>query len=354
MSTATSHRSSGKLLHDTNDYTEAAKEFNLAAETAQKALLIHSSTQTTLTNSSPQTMSLDEVKALVGEYTTAKLHGSLCALKLGEYKEALELAREASIKESEPSSSSSSSDSDSDVNEYTTSSSTHPLSEYVNLVPVKSLARSHFRAARASQLLGQTESSKEDARIAAFLGDDKGAALYGRIIRDEGGMDNEMGQTGFRGIVEEIGNQDFGTDDLGGLSALTGLGGLGGMKGIGGGNSPDGSIDLLKSFLTNALSSLSNPSTRTSIASFCQSASPGTVLGLAAMAGADVGKDRADSISRIAKSITEDRLEKAVIWTGRIRKVFKVIKRVGRMVKNVKWAAVWILLWMFARRGGIF
>ena len=108
----------------------------------------------------------------------------------------------------------------------------------------------------------------------------------------------------------------------------------GDMAGMLQGGSKGGGEQLVKSLLKKASRALNNKETRKSIAGFCERAEPGTIMGMAMMAGGELDQRQAERISRMAKGVTEGRIEAAVKWTTRVAKVLDGARKVWRIVKR--------------------
>eukprot|EP00980_Cylindrotheca_fusiformis_P005340 scaffold1138_cov128-Cylindrotheca_fusiformis.AAC.22 len=136
---ATKLRLEGKDLHDKGDFESAAELFGKAANTLQQ---------------------LDQAEQ-TEEYVTCILHQALCYLKSKNYRLCLE-ACTSILQDDKP--------------------------QYNHLNPAISTpavrARAYHRRAKAKVGLGDPSGALHDARSAAFLGDRKAVALYGRLMRE--------------------------------------------------------------------------------------------------------------------------------------------------------------------------
>lgn len=290
---ASLRRSQGKELHDAGDFVAAAVEFGAAADL--------------LTN--------DE--DMVEELATCRLHEALCRLKAEDSLGAV-----------------------------TACSTVLELDQ----VPALLRARAFHRRAKARRALGENDLALADARSAAFLGDRKAVALYGKLMRESSAGDDEgMPDLGASSALLEslLGQQQqpaaSGTSnskppmpflptsllDFGKASPFA----AGGSAGGGG---------LAKSVLTSLSKKLDDEETQDRICGFLQSTSGPQLQQMASMAGLSLAPAQAIKIASFCQSITRKTLRTMVKLTKRLVYVVQLIRKV--LLLMAKYRTLLILL----------
>lgn len=174
-------RQKGKELHDNGDWGEAAEVFQEAADLLQ------------------------DVPSAVSEYCTCRLHEALCRLKVDDYEGCVEVC--TGLLESTP---------------------FYSLgSQVTSLIR----ARAHHRRAKAYLAMGEPQHvdlALEDARAAAFLGDRKAVALYGKLMREHSSSsetDALMSETDQSQLFQDLfqGKNPFLSPDFGSPSSSSAL-----------------------------------------------------------------------------------------------------------------------------------
>lgn len=135
---ATNLRLQGKECHDQGDFTKAGELFQQAADALQQS----------------------GVKDHIDEYATCRLHQALCQLKEKRFRLCLEAC--TSILQDDPTAQ---------------NSNIQAVSPFIR-------ARAYHRRAKAKLAMEDRSGALQDARSAAFLGDSRGVALYGRLMRE--------------------------------------------------------------------------------------------------------------------------------------------------------------------------
>jgi hypothetical protein len=150
---ATQLRLQGREFHDQADFAQAASFFQKAADMLLPVLV---GLEAGLPGDS-------ETQEMLDEFSTCRLHEALCRLKGNEYEKCIAACTNFL---------------DGAGGQLSTTSSSSSSSARV----VR--ARAYHRRAKAKLGLQDTSGALEDARSAAFLGDRKAVALYGRLMRE--------------------------------------------------------------------------------------------------------------------------------------------------------------------------
>ncbi|CAJ1962641.1 unnamed protein product [Cylindrotheca closterium] len=137
---ATKLRLQGKECHDEGEFKKAGELFQQAADALEQ---------------------IDQ-KEHIDEYATCRLHQALCQLKEKRFDLCVEAC--ASILQDDSSNASN--------------------SEILQAVSPYIRARAYHRRAKAKLALEDRSGAMQDARSAAFLGDSRGVALYGQLMRE--------------------------------------------------------------------------------------------------------------------------------------------------------------------------
>lgn len=301
-------RQDGKELHDQGDWQEAADKFY------QASLLLQDYTVT------------DE--EVLQEYATCRLHEALCRLKIQDYDKSVEAC--TAVLEREP--------------------------------PAAIRARALHRRSRAKLGLDMEEEALLDARQAAFLGDRKAVALYGKLMRQDssassgdaslqdflGGGSNPFLSSGeapssssSSALLESLLNK---SSDTGSPSSVAGNP-LGMLMNTVGGNNKGG---LAKSVLSSLSKTVENESTQENICRYLQNASVGQVQQMAAMAGVPLSESHASRLVNFCHGVTPKGISRSVKTTKRLWYVVSLLRKVAQIISKYRivlilWAlSIWI------------
>jgi hypothetical protein len=323
---ASTLRLQGKEFHDSGDFVQAALLFQQAADTLGQDDLSESE-----------------------DYATCRLHQALCHLKSQDFTNCVDACT--------------------NVLEYGFSTTTPAVR-----------ARAFHRRAKAKLGLEDASGALQDARSAAFLGDRKAVALYGKLMRESSsatlmnssgdGNDNYNyeggaapspfesifgGKNGSSGssssaLLESLLNKSSSTSKSMGdgaaggtgaasssllgdfpVSLLLGKGGLGGALANNGGTA--------KSVLQSLSKKLQDDSTQTTICTYLQNTSKAQLSQLASMAGVGISDGQLSKIVNVCHGVTPTTIKKTVrrtkraIWVVQlIRKFFKVVSKYKSLI----------------------
>ena len=145
-------RTLGKEHHGAGDLKEAAHWFDRAAQLLED----HSSSS----------FYLSEEESLQNS-ATCRLHQALCYLKLQEYEECRDIC---------------------------STIITNSNNKFINNTPI--IARAHHRHAKARLAMDDLEGALQDARTAAFSGDQGAVQLYGTLMRESGDVSTNVNGNG--------------------------------------------------------------------------------------------------------------------------------------------------------------
>ena len=331
---ATLLRQAGKELHDRGDWWEAANVFGQAADLLQSPL---SSTTTPTASLSSSSLSLSYYNHRT-DYCTCRLHEALCRLKLEEYDACVDICTRILADPEQTSGA------------------------------IRS--RAHHRRAKAYLHLGQDDEALQDARAAAFLGDRKAVALYGKLMRGNSNTNNNNHYHGSEGgggaTIDELASPPMLNDLLQGrnpflansndlsqgnsmlleslLSKSSGIGmpaetpSLLGQGGAGG--------TLAKSLLSSLTKRLETDSD--SICAYLHKTNPTQLLQLGSLAGISLSEQQAQRLVKFCHSVTPKAIRRTVQfgkrgWYGLVvmRKALKVFNKYKHLL--ILWAlAAWI------------
>jgi tetratricopeptide (TPR) repeat protein len=309
-------RIEGKNLHDKGQFVEAAARFSSAADLLSPTLSFSSES--------------GESGGVADDFATCRLHEALCLLKAEDYEEAMRACT--------------------DVLDSPLLSSASCL----RVAPALR-ARAFHRRAKAQVELGNEAAALQDARSAAFLGDQKAVALYGKLMRESSGPSwsgdtGDMGDMATSGaLLESLLNKSSGPGaasapmgDMGDLfspSSLLNMMGAGAPSAGGGpGKSSDsgkeGAGSLAKSVLSSLVKRLEDESTQNQICNFLKGTSGPQIQQMASLAGLQIEDSIANRLARFGRGVTPKTLRrtlrttKVVIYTVQlIRKVFQLISK---------------------------
>jgi hypothetical protein len=325
IESATKLRLDGKDVHDQGDFIKAAELFEQAAN------MLLENDQTTA--------------RLSEEYATCRLHQALCQLKSGKFDLCIDtctdVLQDADGQEQEAGHIS--------VVTFTTKSPA-----------VKS--RAYHRRAKAKIGLGDTAGALQDARTAAFLGDAKAVALYGKLMRESssseissalnplhGSQSLSSSSTLLESLLQKsdgagVGSVD-GLSDYFPLSFLTGKGGGNILDVLGSGAGES----LAKSLLKNLSKRLDESSTHEQISTILQSTNRYQLRSLASMAGmSDALEDNhLDAMVNFCHGVTPKHIRRTVRATKVMVYTVKLMRRLVKLLNKYKTllAALLILQW---------
>jgi hypothetical protein len=281
-------RKEGKELHDEGgSFGEAAEKFGAAAD-----LLL---------------LLLDASDVETEEVATLRLHQALCHLKDGSHDEA-ERAASAVLE--------------------------------LEGVAAPLRARAFHRRAKARLAAGDVSSALQDARQAAFLGDRKAVALYGKLMRE-----HSSSTLSDSGTAEGSGN--FGSQaDL--LESLLTKSGMRGTEPLAPPSLPSlfqnmgknaGNGGLAKSVLTSLSKRLDDEATQETVCTYLQGCTAVQLQSLAHMVGFPLPTEQAAKLAAFCRSVTPAtlrrtiRLGKRTVWSVQlIRKTLQVIAKYRTLI----------------------
>ena len=319
-------RLKGKDCHDEADFAQAALFFQQAADTL---------TDTT-TATDHGTTSWAE------EYATCRLHQALCHLKCHQYSECVEACTNLLVPEE------------------ASTSEWMPYSPAVR-------ARAYHRRAKAKLGLQDPSGALADARSAAFLGDRKAVALYGKLMREStlstpslssssssssSALESLFSSSGSpsptsNSLLESLLNKSTGSSssssssssslgDFSPLSMLLSNKLLGNNKqGMGGTGTTGG---LAKSVLQSLSKRIEEESTQETICQYLSQTNAVQFQQLATMAGLgnQLSSGQVNKIVDFCHGVTPKTIQKTVRHTKRAIWVFQLIRRVVQVIQKYK------------------
>ena len=327
-------RQQGKELHDMGEYEEAATLFQQAAD-----LLLPLTTMDESNGDDDNTIgiSTSENKSILEEHCTCRLHEALCRLKVNDYEGCVDVCT--------------------DVLE-------HPHA----IGPIR--ARALHRRAKAYLCLDKESEALQDARSAAFLGDRRAVALYGKLMRNTGsssdddsfspgglsalaassgmGMDTQtppllqdlfagknpfLDDSGVGGGTQ--GMPSFGSNPL--LSSMLSKSPLSGLASAVGNNAPGGSpgaSKLVESVVKKAVDKLTDDAD--SICGFLQSTSAPQLQQWAGIAGVSLQQPMAERLVGVCHSITPAKITGTVAWSKRILSVVRLMNKTMKLIRKYR------------------
>jgi hypothetical protein len=326
MQVATAMRLQGKGLHDQGDFVKAAELFQAAAD----SLLGGSS---------------DDAAAarMTEEYATCRLHQALCHLKSDRYELCIEACTDV-LQDGDGQ--------DNDDGPAMTSSPT-----FADQSPAVK-ARAYHRRAKAKMGLGDAFGALQDARTAAFLGDGKAVALYGKIMRES--SSSSLGDANrdpllsspssalLESLLQKSPSLGSSLPDFSPTNLFMGNGNSGGSMldalgaGAGGG--------LAKSMLKNLARRMDDDATHKQISSFLQGTNTAQLRSLASMAGMNDALPDAtlNSLVRFCHGVKPKHIKRTVQTTKVTVYMVKLIRRLVKLINKYKTvlAALLLLQWM--------
>jgi len=363
---AAEFRKLGKLSHDQGSFSDAAVQFRNAANLLEAGInhnnnnnnnMEHEDDDDNDNDGAParkdtplsfvdNDISDDDVNLLQNEWATCRLHESLCHLKAEDYEQCIEACSS--------------------------------LLNSINHTPAAMIrARAHHRRAKAKVGIDDMDGALVDARSAAFLGDRKAVAYYGKLLRDTGGSSSSsssgndifspsaFGTGGFpdsSSLLESLLNKsgpsesgagafsgdgnpsDFFTSSL--LNSLAGSpmspGGPGSSMGSGAGGGGGGS--LAKSVLKSLSKKLEDESTHDGICEYLQSANAMQIQSMATMAGLQLTTGQASKLVSIAHGITPKTIRTVVKTIKRAIWSVQLIRKISSLISKYKHVIFFVLL----------
>lgn len=420
-------RVEGKQHHDEGNFTTAAQTFHDAAMKLEDALRQLSNEKKQREETSYQENEEEEYlyytqsSEMVEECATCHLHEALCHLKRKDYEECIQSCTSVLLDEY-PGENDDSTISHSDVSDDETNiessvsqdedetvsnpintnavSNTSPM-KIVPLTPAIR-ARAYHRRAKARLALGDTFGALEDSRNAAFLGEKKAVAMYGRLMRSSstsegdnsmmiGGdatnsaMEQMLSSAGsssssplnsllsnFGGVGTSDGVQDEGESKLSGgspsldilnafmdsskksnlatdgddetLSSAIGGGGGGMTDLLFGGRRKQKDSSLVKSVLQSVTKRIEDRESQERLCTFLQSVNKNQIMMYASMAGMPLTQTSADRLVRIANGITPKLLSKTVRRIKGLIKVGKVLQKFMKLMGEYRHVLILLVL----------
>ena len=281
-------------------------------------------------------------ETVADDFATCRLHEALCLLKADDFEEALRACT--------------------DVLDGPSISN----SESFQVAPALR-ARAFHRRAKAQMELGNEVAALEDAREAAFLGDQKAVAFYGKLMRENSGnpWPSELG-TGAGGgaggfgdlasssaLFESLLNKSNGPSsdvtkspmkDMGGMSSLLGMMGAGSpsLGGIDKGGEGVGS--LAKSVLGSLTKRLEDESTQDQICKFLQGTSGPQLQQMAGLAGLQVEEGQANRLAGFCQGVTPKLIKRTLGITKTCYYVFSLVRKVFKFVSKYRTIIILLLI----------
>lgn len=315
---SSSMRLEGKKLHDDADYTAAAEAFR------RSALLLEPF--------------LDDNTECAEDWSTCRLHEALCCLKAEDPQTAVVAC-------------------------------TRVLDRPSTSGAVR--ARALYRRAKAYTGLDENDQALQDARAAAFLGDRRGVALYGQLMRESptGSSSSSLLSSGssggsmmddftsssalFESLLGKSGSAPSSseqTDDpfppFNPMSLLSGMNGGSPMTGGGKGMDTGG---LAKSVMTSLSKKLEDESTQDTICRYLQKTSGPQIQQYAGMAGMELPQSQAARIANFLHGVTPKTIRKTVKNGKRLLYGVRLIRKTSKVISKYRSVLIWICLLAWAK-----
>ena len=304
-------RLEGKQLHDASDYEAAARAFR------QAALLLEPF--------------VDESAECAEDWCTCRLHEALCCLKDDDSETAVEAC-------------------------------TRVLDRPSTSGAVR--ARALYRRAKAYTGLDENELALQDARGAAFLGDRRGVALYGQLMRElpsgsstsllsEGGGMSDFASSSalFESLLSKSSpggpSTDQTEDTFPPFNPLSLLSGMGGGPSMAGNGMDTGG--LAKSVLSSLSKRLEDERTQDTICKYLQKTSGPQIQHYAGMAGMELPESQATRIASFLKGITPKTIRRTVKNGKRLLYGVQLIRKTSKVISKYRNVLIWICLLAWAK-----
>ena len=341
-------RLKGKECHDQGDFIQAAKLFKKAADSIQQRKAVGKDDGES-----------DEVEAdnnddatTTEEFVTCRLHEALCHLKSENYEDCIVAC--SNVLEGDET--------------------------YSPAVK----ARAYHRRAKAKLALEDSSGALQDARSAAFLGDRRAVAFYGKLMREsspfgngDGGGDSSssalqgLANSPSASLLESMLGKSSDSSSAGGMpdfnpaSLLFGgnsPGGSGGnnileslMSGAAGGKDGKGTSSLAKSVMSSLYKRLDDEATQTKISGYLQSANKQQLQSLATMAGFsdNIQDSHYDKVLEICHGVTPKKIRRTVKYSKRAVYVGKLVRKISRIIDKYKTFFVAIALFQWSKSAAL-
>jgi Tfp pilus assembly protein PilF len=357
---ATELRMQGKELHDQGDFGQAAAIFEQAANTLLPLLSSSSQSSTTTPNNN------DDVE-VSEEYATCRLHEALCHLKGQEFDQCIQACTKVLQDDKDDI------DADADVDtvtETTTAQQDTTTTTVVLTVTPAVRARAYHRRAKAKLGLEDDVGALQDARSAAFLGDRKAVALYGRLMRESSPSSSNgspfesilspspgsssSSSSASAALLESLLNKSSSSSssssknaggggspmgDFSPASLLMGNNPLLGLLGAGKNGNGGGGGSMAKSVLLSVSKRLEDESTQNTICMYLQRANKAQFRQLAGMAGLSssaVSEKQMDSLLKLCHGITPKTIIKTVRTTKRVAYGIQLVRKCLKILKKYR------------------
>lgn len=293
-------RQKGKEAHDEGQFETAAQRFSEASEKLHEWI-----------KTSPDASE---------EFATCLLHQALCHLK-------------------------------SDQNEAAKQVCTQMLEECDDVAPALR-ARAFHRRAKAELELGDDVTALQDARSAAFLGDRKAVALYGKLMRESSpGMSSNpadmfLGSSSstsgmstnplMESLLSKSTDSPLGGDSPFPTSLLSSALGATGKDGGAGG--------IAKSLVSSLSQKLDDEETQAQICEFLSKTSGPQLQQMAGMAGVQLQEAHANRIANFCKGVTPKLIKKTVRNSKRVIYAAKLLQRTGKLMSKYRNVIILLVL----------
>ena len=354
---ATQLRLEGKEYHDQGEFASAAKLFGEAADlwlVGRRGNNIHD-----------DAAAAAAAAAQAEEYATCRLHQSLCCLKSQEYQGCVEACTSVLGDEEE--------NNDDEASSSSSSYTSNPVLR----------ARAYHRRSKAKLGLGDSTGALRDARSAAFLGDRKAVAFYGRLMRESSSSSSSgstSGSSGMGGDVDSLAsllsssssspnaallesllnksnnnNNNATPSSFGGLDPTSLLMGSGTnsflAKALGGGKGKKGdeSGGLAKSLLSSLVKRLEEDSTQTLISNTLQNTNPAQLQSLVGMAGMEIPEQHLDRMVGVCHKVTPKTIQRTLKMGRRVVYVGKVGRKISKILQKYKSLIVAVCIWKWTK-----
>ena len=309
---SSSMRLEGKQLHDDGDYTAAARAFCTAALFLERFV--------------------EESTECAEDWSTCRLHEALCCLKADDQQTAV-------------------------------AACTLVLDRPSTSGAVR--ARALYRRAKAYTGLDENELALQDARAAAFLGDRRGVALYGQLMRESpaGSSSSSFMSSGIRdsrmmddlasssALFESLLNKSgsgSSTPEKTDFNPMSLLSGLGGTSMLGGGKGVD-TGGLAKSVISSLSKKIEDEATQDSICRYLQKTSGTQIRQYAGMAGLELPESQATKIANFLRKVTPKMIRKTVKTGKTLLYGVRLIRKTSKVISKYRNVLIWICVLAWAK-----
>lgn len=308
---SSSIRLEGKKLHDKGDYEAAARAF------AQASLVLEPF--------------VEESGGCEEDWSTCRLHEALCCLKAEDAVTAVDAC-------------------------------TRVLDRPSTSGAVR--ARALYRRAKAYTVLQENDLALQDARSAAFLGDRRGVALYGQLMRESPGfltssstssmMDDFASSSAlFESLLSKSGAGSSTNDPALSNDAFPTFNPLSLLSGMGAGGPSLGSgmdtAGLAKSVITSLSKRIEDESTQDTICKYLQKTSGSQIRQYAGMAGMELPESQATRIANFLRGVTPKTIRKTVKNGKRLLYGVRLVRKTSQVITKYRNILIWICLLAWAR-----